>query len=198
MTTTLRSNGYIPANQPYNVDPWNFGGPENLSPIPANVVDWILIEIRSGTAASFMVTRRAGFLKSDGAVTDLDGQSPLGFDNLSAGDYYIVLHHRNHLPVMSAAPVSLTTGSSNLYDFTSSSSQFYGTGGAKDLGSGEWGMMMGDANATGWVNSADYLRVKIDLGSGGYYFGDCNLNGLVDTDDYLMVKPNIGKETLVP
>ena len=35
-----------------------------------------------------------------------------------AGDYFIVIKHRNHLPVMSANTVSLNGSTSVLYDFT--------------------------------------------------------------------------------
>jgi hypothetical protein len=55
MGTILNISGYIPINQPYNTAPWNYTGTESVSSIPnANVVDWILVELRetSGGASS--------------------------------------------------------------------------------------------------------------------------------------------------
>ena len=36
----------IPLNHPYNVAPWNYSGSENVSAIPSNTVDWVLLELR--------------------------------------------------------------------------------------------------------------------------------------------------------
>ncbi len=50
-------------------------------------------------------SQRAGLLKSDGTIVDLDGESPLRF-NVPPGDYYIKVEHRNHLSVMSATAIT--------------------------------------------------------------------------------------------
>ena len=55
-----------------------------------------------------MVGRRAALLKSDGSVVDLDGSSQVKFKGIVPGNYYIVVRHRNHLPIMSANPVNLS------------------------------------------------------------------------------------------
>src|SRR5690606_20115319 len=41
----------VPSAQPYNIAPWNYTGTENNSSMPANTVDWVLIELRSGSTA---------------------------------------------------------------------------------------------------------------------------------------------------
>ena len=64
------------------------------------------------------------FLKSDGTIVDTDGTSPVQFTGLSAGNYYIVIRHRNHLAIMSASAIPLSS-SSALYDFTTAQSQAY-------------------------------------------------------------------------
>jgi hypothetical protein len=38
--------------------------------------------------------------------------------NAPDGNYYLVIKHRNHLAIMSAAAISLNGNSSVLYDFT--------------------------------------------------------------------------------
>ena len=79
-------------------DPYSQG--ESVGIIPSSdIVDWVLVELRVGTATS--AGMRAAFLKNDGTIVDLDGTSPVEFDGISSGNYYIVVKHRNHLAVMS-------------------------------------------------------------------------------------------------
>ena len=146
MSTTLNSNGSLPIYQPYNTSPWDHNGGELVSGLdasPANgipdffenntsIVDWILVELRTGTAAGTKVAERAGFIKSDGTVVGPDGTSPLRF-GVKDGNYYIIVSHRNHLPIMSANPVALSNASVASYDFTTGSDKYYGTGGAIQL-----------------------------------------------------------------
>jgi len=203
MGTTLKTAGLIPLNQPYNVAPWSYTGTESVTSIPPGVVDWVLLELRTGAAASTTVSRRAAFLKSDGTIVDLDGVSEVTFSGVPLGvfDYYIVIKHRNHLAIMSANPVTLSPNPTTLYDFTTGSVQYYGGNiGAKDLGSGMWGMISGDGNGNGQVQNNDSENIwKPDNGSSGYKNSDFNLNGQVqnnDNENYW--KPNNGKGTYVP
>ncbi len=75
------------------------------------VVDWVFVEIRDGSKLDSVVTTRAALLQRDGDVRDHrvfddprrmdeDGYSYLTFDSTLAGDYYVVVRHRNHLGVM--------------------------------------------------------------------------------------------------
>lgn len=44
----LNNLGYIPLSQPYSGTPWNYTGTESVVSIPnVNIVDWILIELRT-------------------------------------------------------------------------------------------------------------------------------------------------------
>ena len=147
MTTTLNSNGLLPIHQPYNTSPWEHNGGELVSDLdaaPANgtpdfyennpdIVDWILVELRTSTAANTKVAERSGFIKSDGTVVASDGTNPLRF-NVEEGNYYIVVYHRNHLAAMSANPVTFSNAAVTSYDFTTGSDKFYGTNGDKQLG----------------------------------------------------------------
>jgi photosystem II stability/assembly factor-like uncharacterized protein len=101
-------NGSIPNAQPYNTAPWNYTGIETAS-ISSDIVDWVLIELRTGSSpstATTVVATKAGLLKSDGTIVDSDGFTNLNF-NVAAGNYYIVIYHRNHLPIMSPTAISL-------------------------------------------------------------------------------------------
>ncbi len=46
MNTTLNQGTLIPLNQPYNTAPWNYNGTENVTNIPPDIVDWVLVELR--------------------------------------------------------------------------------------------------------------------------------------------------------
>jgi hypothetical protein len=101
MRTALNADGRLPVNQPYSVSPWNYPGTETLpDPLPANAVDWVLVELRDSDAASGYVVqgRAAALLYANGSVfTDL--LVPLSSQS------YIVVYHHNHMPVMSSVPI---------------------------------------------------------------------------------------------
>lgn len=97
MSTNLNTNDQIPLSQPFA----NYSRIESVTSIPSNVVDWVLVELRTNTNKDSWVAKRAGFLRNDGFIMDLDGVNALKFENIDPGLYYIVVYHRNHLPVMS-------------------------------------------------------------------------------------------------
>ncbi len=106
MTTDVSQLTSFAKIQPFNTAPWNYTGVEEISELPnAEIADWILVELRTGIAASTKVQQRGAFLKQDGSIVDLDGESELAFYDLPTGDYYIVVYHRNHLSVLSATTV---------------------------------------------------------------------------------------------
>jgi hypothetical protein len=206
MNTSLLDISVIPLAQPYNTTPWFYAGGETVAAIPAGVVDWILVELRTGTASATMVARRAAFVLADGSVTDLDGISPVAFgDGLLAGNYYIVIKHRNHLAIMSAAAQPLSDASV-LYDFTSSQSQSYfdvsiGLPQVKDLGGGSWGMIGGDGDADGKIFVSDIFGVYMPQANStiGYYSGDFDMNTNVFVGDIFGIYwPNANLLTHVP
>jgi hypothetical protein len=187
MNTEL--NSVIPTSDPYSQG-------DTVSSIPSDAVDWVFVELRSDDTT--VVDVRAAFIKDDGNIVDLDGTSPVKFNGI-AGEYYIVIKHRNHLGVMSASMV--TVPNSTAYDFTTGSGQYYrGSTGAKDLGSGVWGMIAGDGNGNGQVQNNDSEDIwKPDNGNSGYRNSDFNMNGQVqnnDNEDYW--KPNNGRGSQVP
>ncbi|HAB53869.1 MAG TPA: hypothetical protein DCE80_17110 [Ignavibacteriales bacterium] len=110
MTTQLNSSNYLPNEQPYDSSPWNHNGVEkvtdNFFTTNQDIVDWVLVELRTGTAPSSTIARRAALLNKFGKVVGLDGARPLRF-GLPPGNYYVVIRHRNHLDVMSAIPVTM-------------------------------------------------------------------------------------------
>jgi hypothetical protein len=89
-----------------------FGANGRYGANPDNaVVDWVFLEVRSGLKLDSVVTTRAALLQRDGDVRDhrpttdprrmdSDGYAYVSFDSTLAGEYYVVVRHRNHLGVM--------------------------------------------------------------------------------------------------
>ncbi len=195
MSTTLNTNGYLPLSQPYNTAPWNYTGTESVASIPADVVDWVLLELRSDITTQ--VARRAAFIKNDGSLVDLDGVSLVDFASVPGGSYYLVIYHRNHLQIMTANPVELSS-SPTLYDLTTSSTQAYGTDPMKDLGGGVFGMYSGDTNNSGIVTASDKSLVNSFNLNTGYYNADTNFSGIVTAADKTNINSNNLKQEFVP
>jgi len=209
MNTNLNSGGYLPILQPFNSSPWNYDGIEkvtdNFFASHTNIVDWVFVELRTSTSSSTIVAQRAGLLRDDGIIVGLDGSSPLRF-GLPAGNYYIVVHHRNHLSVMSRNTITVNSYPPAVsYDFTTAMNQAYTTGSDPmiDLGGEVFGMYSADANGDGTINATDLNSYWIPQNGTPYnYFSktaDYNLDATInatDLNDYWI--PNNGKATQVP
>jgi len=201
----LNLGGMIPLSQPYNMAPWNYNGTESVAVVPANAVDWVLVELRDAVSAASAtvatrIARQAGFLMNDGSIVGTNGTSPLFFPVSVANGLYAVVHHRNHLGILSANAIT-NTGGVYIYDFTTSYNKTYGgTDGCKEVAPGIWGMIGGDANCDGMIMMQDMSVLWHPVaGTKGYKPGDFNLDGQVnnrDKDDCWY--RNIGKECQVP
>lgn len=206
MNTYIAAGGDLPLAQPYNIAPWNYAGAESVTAIPnADVVDWVLIELRDTTDASLaigetMISRQAAFLLNDGSVVGLDGSNMPRHVATIANNLFVVIWHRNHLGIMSANPVT-ESGGVYSYDFTTGSGQAYGAApGQKEIAPGIWGMFGGDGDADGQVNSNDKTNVwVIQVGTRGYKSGDMNMDGTVNNPDKNDVWiGNVGSNSQVP
>ncbi|GAB4320171.1 MAG: hypothetical protein Kow00127_12480 [Bacteroidales bacterium] len=214
MNTSLLSGGYIPLNQPYNpalpyygnpAPVWLYSGSESVGSVPANVVDWVVVQLRdaddaASASSATVLDTRAGFLLANGHIVETDGVTPLQLTGSFTRQPYIVVFHRNHLGVMTSAPV-IESGGFFTWDFTTDAGQAYGgSNGHKEIDTGVWGMVAADGNANGLVQNDDETSAwKVDLGGSGYLGGDFNLNGLVqNTDETGYWKPNLGGGGQVP
>lgn len=97
-------NSSIPLTSPYPDDPIT------VTSIPnTNIVDWVMVELKATDPLKSSVVKKSAFLTKDGSIVDIDGNSSIHFDPwIPANDYYVVIHHRNHLKVMSKDPISFT------------------------------------------------------------------------------------------
>ncbi|MBN2201557.1 hypothetical protein JW777_06380, partial [bacterium] len=194
MSTSLQSAGPIPSVSPYS-DGRDGGF------VPASATDWVQVELRE-TPSGSPAAVQSFFLKSDGSLIEPDGSTDLTVPGAGAGGYYVVLKHRNHCAVMSADTVGLDDVHAAEYDFSDGAGRYYGSGGAKELESGVWGMWAGDVNQDGNVTTTDYTSWynSARLGESGYRATDINLDGVVTTSDYTMWYNNarLGAASQVP
>jgi hypothetical protein len=193
MDTNLQS--YLPVQQPYNSGPWNYTGTETLNAVHTDLVDWIMVEVRSISDFTKILSRRAGFLLKNGSIVDTNLNNGLAFNCLDTGSYYIVIRHRNHLPVMNSIPKVLSA--SDTLDFTDViSNPPYGqlSEALIEMEPGVWGMIAGDVNQnyqlkySGPGNDRGLVLQKIVNISGsssitttinGYHNEDINMDGTV-------------------
>ncbi|GEM_PF-495192 len=184
MNTTLRNNNLLPLNQPYNKAPWNYNGSESVASIPANVVDWILVDVHD--AADNFIARRAAFLRNDGVALHTDGTvGALFTSGLTAGNTYrLVIRHRNHLAVVGNNTLTLPNTNSP-YNFTQLAN-VRGTATQVVLTSGGgYALQAADANANGIIKFLDHNLFFAQNGqSNGYFDADFNLDGNVNNADW--------------
>lgn len=196
MNTTMNTAGIIPLNQPYGIPPFSYGGLEVVAAIPANVVDWVLIEHRkpaSGLPADALAAtitgRKAGFLLNNGSVVDLDGVTPISVQIAKQGNSFIVVRHRNHLGVLSNAIPSNAVGTFT-NDYTLLANVYKPSGSPSDplvlmAGGVEYGLWAGDASRNGIVNVADANQIlsAISGSLSGYLTTDITLNNNINVAD---------------
>lgn len=188
MNSTLATLPAFPLAQPYNAAPWNYNGSENVATLPANVVDWLYVELRDATFNPVSGGKRAVFLLSDGTLRDIDGTAGATFTGVVPGNYYVILRHRNHLAVMSASQLSLPNGAT--YDFTSAAGQAYGPNQQKSLGGGKFGLFAGDLTADGVISVADFNFYITQSGINVYNDADANLDKQITVADFNAYQPN--------
>lgn len=182
-----------------------------------NIVDWVFLELRNSTVSpgNTVLQTRSALITRAGNIVDVDGVSPVTFNNTVNGNYTIAIRHRNHLGI-SADP------SSNLYaaaeakgtaptlDITTATdAQIFGTAAAYTTGGGKNLMWAGNANSNttvrfiGLANDKDYLLITAPnngLGNSAgttlsnvYSPSDLNMNravryiGLANDKDFLLI-----------
>ncbi len=185
MSDDLANKGLLPLEQPYAVEPWKYAGDERVAQLPPAIVDWMLVTLCDSPSRNNAIVRRACFLDTSGALVDLDGASPLSFENVPAGQYYLLIEHRNHLSVMSRVPL-LVGEAAAFYDFTSSDGQAFGFQPQATVAPGIYAMRAGDADANDAIDIRDknlFWRVQKNQSANYDNSADFNLDGVVDEFD---------------
>jgi hypothetical protein len=201
MRTTLNSLGLLPSLNPYRSAPWNFAGqdsvPKGFLAAHPDIVDWVLVEIRNNLTPGSRIATKALLLRSDGNIVDLDGKSLPVLSGVSAGNYFLVVNHRNHLAIISKTSTPLSLNSVQ-YDFTSTYLKSYGVNPIKKMTNNKWAMFTGDADGNGSVSTSDWnIYYRSETGQSGYLKSDWNMDGTVGLPDYNMWYVNGGATTQV-
>jgi hypothetical protein len=117
MRDNLRTLDLIPTTSPYPAM-----GMTGITPVGAastavvgssaplnenSIVDWVFVELRSASDPTVVVDSRSALIQRDGDIVEIDGLSPVSFNTAVPASYYVTVKHRNHLGVMSAAPIAL-------------------------------------------------------------------------------------------
>ncbi len=219
MRTLLNRYGYLPGQrpttllgtatppaQPYYVSPWLYDGQEGLefnafasggsNIYPPDVVDYVYISIRTTPEVLTTVCTKAALLMSDGNIEMTEA-----FDccDLTEQAYYILIEHRNHLPVMSPRPVPIENGVMS-FDFRANQSYTRLLGdGQKEISEGVYVMYAGNGDQTlasaslKDINANDLSKWTEENGDhSGYYFQDYDLNGDVNVHDKAIWLTNNG------
>ncbi|NTS41714.1 hypothetical protein HRG84_12430 [Flavisolibacter sp. BT320] len=204
LNTSLQA--ILPKTQPYTMTPFQYSGTETVSSIPANVVDWVLVELRkpasgapADASAATIIGRTAAFLKNDGTIVGLDGTSPVQFNISKQGPSFITVRHRNHLGVMSHSIPSNAAGTF-ANDFTMLSNVYKSNAVAAQpvtllQGSTRYGMWSGDANRSGNIAASDIATIRSTIANGmtGYQHSDVNMSGNLAASDVALVKAMISQ-----
>lgn len=196
MHDSLRTRGLLPLQEPFTA----LGHPAvglqqgyRLEPEallvsgPGALVDWVFIELRAADDPALIIAARAAVVQRDGDVVDMDGLSPVRISVLP-GAYRLALRHRNHLPVMTLAPVPIGTGATTA-DLTTGAQALH-VPDAQAQQAGQHLLRQGDVNGDGRVKytGADNDRDPILVAVGGtvptntvsgYLPTDVNLDGTV-------------------
>ncbi len=221
MSKRLNEQGYLPGQKPwtffgsstpsghpYSGSPWNYRGREGASfdatiegfdrfaGYDSDVVDWVLLSLRTNTTRDTEVYRTAALLHTNGSIHVVDGYE---FKKLDQRGYYIVIEHRNHMAVMSTKQVLSANGRIS-YDFTNADSYNIGLGqGQKELANGAYAMIAGNPETTEGtasytdVNIRDLTAIALDQGeNSGYFQCDLDLDGDVNTRDKSICLSNNG------
>ncbi|MBK8192338.1 MAG: tandem-95 repeat protein [Lewinellaceae bacterium] len=211
MIDSLRVRGYIPLTEPYTAIATfthvNSGGSEMVTDSATvfaasgsnSIVDWVFLELRSALDSAQVVSTRSALVQRDGDVVDIDGVSPVVFENTFPASYFVSVRHRNHLGAMTEQEIALTNVGTVL-DFTNLATALWNdnpnlNGYEQNTLYGKFALWPCNVNAdtatvfAGQFNDKDPIFNEVDSAPGnsllhsqsynffGYHQGDVNLDG---------------------
>ncbi|HEY0977989.1 MAG TPA: CRTAC1 family protein [Flavobacteriales bacterium] len=195
MGDALRVNGRIPEVEPYTALGYTAVGDHIRKVAPSvlamtgndAIVDWVWLELRTGSGAATVLRSRPALLQRDGDVVELDGRREVAM-GLADDSYRVVVRHRNHLGVMTASAYALSA-TPTAVDLTSNATATWGTDARRTVGTRMtlWsGNVLSDNQIkyTGGGNDRDLILQAIGgtvptATVNGYLAGDVNLDGTV-------------------
>ncbi len=219
MSDALRASNLLPTTQPYTGLGYVYtGSPTGLTISPslltvtgANaIVDWVVVELRNPATPATVVASRPALVQRDGDIISTDGDAYVNFP-VTAGSYHVALRHRNHLGVMTGAPVTLSADPANTtIDFRSQSFAAFGSN-PRVLKSANFCLWAGDATGngvlkyTGTTNDRDPILIAVgsttpnNVLANQYSRLDTNMDGSVkytgSGNDRDIILTNVGSTT---
>lgn len=199
MKLNLKTLNLIPLTSPYDGT--------TVTSIPADIVDWVRIDLRDASNSALVLGSASGFIKKDGSVVGTDGISHLKVKNGNPNSI-VSIHHRNHLPVRTPSGIDVSNYSPSLYNFSSNLSMAYDspsvsndamkliTGSGSNIGNDIWCLWAGNGSGnnrvrySGSTEDMNYLlntpttNSPPDTGLGGNVSG--NINNIYSNSDYNM------------
>jgi hypothetical protein len=124
------------------------------------------------------------------ATISTSGLASVTLPSLYTGNaYYIAIKHRNSLETWTADTVVIASTTS--YNFSDDALKAYGSN-LIDLGSGVFGIYVGDINQDGFIDGNDFTDVDNDNSNfaSGYLITDTNGDGFVDGNDFTSIDNN--------
>ncbi|MEP0262671.1 HYR domain-containing protein [Dokdonia sp.] len=158
------------------------------------VVDWVFVELRDATDNSIVIDGQSALLLRNGSVVDTDGTSSLSFEQ-DEDSYHVAINHRNHLGVITANTVALSSMTTSL-DFSSDIAIANGgTLALRDMGNGIFAIYAGDATGDGNILNTDITNtINVSGGINTYDGADANMDGNILNDDIaLFIQRNAGR-----
>lgn len=187
-------------------------------PVPLGApVDVVQVGVRSsqtavedGLGTVIPNQRRLAWLYPNGTINEFKTAGStltnyVSFCGLATGNYYVVVRHRNHLPIMSKNPIAYTAGnnSSASIDLTNKANVMQAVANLQEGGylffqTNKLAMFAGkigerDRTSARFINAYDFFHVYYVNGSGltGFRQQDVNLDGVVNAADYQFIQLNV-------
>ncbi len=166
---------------------------------PLGAVDVIKIEIRDiNTSIYTVIDEQIAWLMYDGTIKSLSGLNYLKFVHRNSDSGYMVIKHRNHLPVMTPNPITFNpTTETTLIDFTDITNIMDATAYKYKAGPDKYALYLGNAtedflNSDYYeTNATDFYVVSTKNNQNpdrSYHREDLNLDGYVNGNDFELVQ----------
>ncbi len=158
-------------------------GPQ--APAGNSVVDWVFLQLRNLNASpgNTVLQTRSALLQRDGDIVDVDGISPVTFNNLTDGNYIITVRHRNHL--------GLSLDQSNAKNFTETQSLANNAGRLADL------TTAGDAGLFGTNTAYITMTLPGPVNVNALWGGNSNVASTTAAGGLKYVTPNSDNSTIL-
>ena len=204
-TNTMSSqiSQLLPDNQPFNVAPWNYNGDEQIATAKDGLIDWVLLVVRDKADPNTIITQKAVLLKEDGTLVDAIGNDLISFDSIYADRYYISIHQKSHLAILSSTPLLFISNQADVASITEfvidDETKVLGDQQLAQLSSNplKYGLKAGDFNQDGSINNLDLdLWAQNGAVLNQYLSIDADGNAIVNNKDYNFSKRNQGQEAV--